>query len=78
MKNKLDSDDELLLTKTIDINNVIIERPFMKITIIIDNFSQTNICINYRSKRNKNNICDKEFVYFTCLFINYHCIIDSC
>ena len=31
------------------------------------------------SFKEKNEICKtKEFLYFTWLFINYHCIIDSC
>ena len=30
-----------------------------------------NVFINYRRKR------DKKFLYFTCDFINYNCVIDS-
>ena len=33
------------------------------------------IPINYDEK---NTTCKKMFLYFTCLFINYRCIIDSC
>ena len=29
-------------------------------------------------KEQKYNLLNKKFLYFTCLFINYHCIIDSC
>ena len=31
---------------------------------------------NFNEK--KYNLLNLKFVYFTCLFINYHCIIDSC
>ena len=46
-----------------------------------------NVCINYRhergklsgiTKKQKHNLQNKRFLYFTCLFINYLGINDNC
>ena len=29
-------------------------------------------------KKQKDNLLNKKLLYFTCVFINYNCIIDSC
>ena len=34
------------------------------------------VTTNFNEK--KFNLQNKKIIYFTCLFINYHCIIDSC
>ena len=74
MKIKFNLDGKLPVNKAIEIPSMIIavRAIFMKITNIIHKFSKMNVYMNYRRKRNK------KFLYFTCLFINYHCIIDSC
>ena len=66
MKIKINSDDELLLNKTIQQTPSIIiavRAFFMKITKIIHKFSRMNVCINYRLKRNKNIICKTKNFY---------------
>ena len=46
-----------------------------------------NVCIKYRrergklsrtTKEQKYNLLKEKFLYFSCLFINYNCISDSC
>ena len=51
---EIDSDDDLLLNKMIEIDTAAVRAIFMKITNIILNFSLMNVYMNY--KQYKNNI----------------------
>ena len=87
MKIKFNSDDELPLNKTIEIPSMIIvvRVVFMKIennkhypqSFLRWMFVQV-INVKETITIPKNIIFEKKFLYFTCLFINYNCIIDSC
>ena len=48
IKMKIDSDDDLLLNKMIEIDNTAVRAIFMKITNIILNFSLINVYMNYK------------------------------
>ena len=66
MKIEFDSNDDLPLNTTIEIQNVTIavRAIFMKVTNIIHKFSQMNVCINYGRERNKNIISEKKVSIF--------------
>ena len=81
MKIKLNSHDKLSLNKTIDITSMIlvVRAVFHENTkyypqVFLDE------CLNKLNigKKQKYNLQNKKFLYFTCFFINHHCIIDSC
>ena len=74
MKIKFNSDDKLPLNKKIEIPSmiIVIRAVFHENNKYYPKFFSMNVCINYRRKRNK------KFLHFTCLFTNYHCIIDIC
>ena len=52
IKMKIDSDDDLLLNKMIEIDNTAVRAIFMKITNIILNFSLMNVYMNYKQYKN--------------------------
>ena len=52
IKMKIDSDDDLLLNKMIEIDNTAVRAIFMKITNIILNFSLMNVYMNDKQYKN--------------------------
>ena len=52
IKMRIDSDDDLLLNKMIEIDNTAVRAIFMKITNIILNFSLMNVYMNYKQYKN--------------------------
>ena len=71
MKIEFDSNDDLPLNTTIEIQNVTIavRAIFMKVTNIIHKFSQMNVCINYGRERNKNVISETKSFYILLAFL---------
>ena len=81
MKIKFNSDEVLPLNKTIEIpgmrivvRGIFLENNKHYLQVLLDE------CLYKLSTRKKHgyNLLNKKFLYFTCVFINYNCIIDSC